>query len=136
MTAAARQIIVFDGVCTLCNRGVAFLLAHEHDHLIRFAAAQSTAGRELLSEFGLDPENLASFVFIQGGTAHFRSDAALRVARHLRLPWRMFRVLRIIPRPLRDWVYDLIARRRYRWFGKRESCMVPTPEMRSRFLDG
>ncbi len=136
MTADAGHVVVFDGVCNLCSGAVAFILARERDHLIRFAAAQSAAGRELLSEFGLDPEKLATFVFIEGGSAHVRSDAALEVARHLRFPWRALRILRIVPRPLRDFLYDLIARNRYRWFGKRQSCMVPTAELRSRFLNG
>lgn len=131
----ARHIVVFDGVCNLCAESVAFILAHERDDSIRFTTAQSETGRALLSEFGLDPENLSTFVFIEGGTAHVRSDAALEVAQHLRLPWRMLRVFRIVPRRLRDSIYRLIARNRYRWFGKRESCVAPTPELRSRFFD-
>jgi predicted DCC family thiol-disulfide oxidoreductase YuxK len=130
-----RHVVVFDGVCNLCRRSVTFILLHERDHLIRFAAAQSAAGRALLREFDLDPENVATFVFLHGDVAHVRSDAALEVARHLRLPWRMVRILRIVPRRLRDAVYDFVARHRYRWFGRRESCLVPTPDVRSRFLD-
>jgi predicted DCC family thiol-disulfide oxidoreductase YuxK len=135
LTMDAQHVVVFDGACNLCAHSVTFILAHERDSAIRFAAAQSAAGRELLREFGLDPDNVATFVFVKGGTAYVRSDAALEVAQHLRSPWRMLRVLRFVPRRLRDSVYDIIARNRYRWFGKRESCIVPTPELRSRFID-
>ncbi len=136
MTTDARCFVVFDGVCNLCAYSVRFILAHERDHLIQFAAAQSAAGRELLREFAIDPDSLATFIFVEGGTAHVRSDAALALSQHLRLPWRILRILRIVPRRLRDSAYDVIARNRYRWFGKRESCVVPTAELWSRFLDG
>jgi predicted DCC family thiol-disulfide oxidoreductase YuxK len=136
MVLDARQIVVFDGMCNLCAHSIAFILAHERYDAIRFAAAQSPAGRALLSEFGLEPERLATFVFTVGGTARVRSDAALEVARHLRFPWRLLRILCLIPRPFRDSIYDFMARNRYRWLGKRESCRVATPEQRSRFIDG
>ena len=131
-----RHVVIFDGVCNLCAHGVSFILAHERDHLIQFAAAQSAPGRELLVRLGFDPQNLTTVVFIKGGVAYVRSDAAIEVAQHLRLPWRMCRVLRFVPRRFRDAIYDLVALSRYRWFGMRESCIVPTPELRSRFIDG
>ena len=106
------------------------------DNLIRFTAVQSASGRELLREFGFDPQNVVTFVFIKGGTVYVRSDAVLEIAHHLLLPWRMLRVFRVVPRRLRDSIYDLVARNRYRWFGKRLSCLVPTPQLRSRFIDG
>lgn len=127
--------MVFDGVCKLCARCVNFILAHERDDVIRFAAMQSVSGQALLRRFGFDPQNVVTFVFIKGGTVHVRSDAALEIARHLRLPWRMLSVLRLVPRRLRDSLYDLVARNRYRWFGKRERCFVPSPQLRSRFID-
>jgi predicted DCC family thiol-disulfide oxidoreductase YuxK len=130
------EIVVFDGICNLCTHAVAFILAHERDHSIRFAAAQSPAGRELLLRSGLDPQTLTTFVFIKGGTLYSRSDAAIEVAYHLRLPWRMFRVLRLVPRRFRDALYGFVARNRYRWFGRRESCRVPSPELSFRFVDG
>lgn len=137
MTAAgARHVVVFDGMCNLCAHSVAFILVHERDNVIQFAASQSAAGRELLREFGFEAENLATFVFIEDGKAHVRSDAALEVARHLRLPWRLLRVLRLMPRPFRDSIYGFLAKNRFRWFGKRESCVVASPEQRSRFIDG
>jgi predicted DCC family thiol-disulfide oxidoreductase YuxK len=122
-------------VCNLCSHAVDFILAHERDQVIRFAAAQSAAGQDLLRKHGFDAEDLTTLVFIKGGMVHVRSDAALEVARHLRLPWRMLRGFRLVPRPFRDAVYGLVARNRYRWFGKRESCRAPTPGLRSRFID-
>jgi predicted DCC family thiol-disulfide oxidoreductase YuxK len=131
----ARHIAIFDGACNLCARGVQFILAHERDHVIRFTALQSPTGQGLLREFGIDPQHVATFAFIEGVAIFVGSDAAIEVAKHLRLPWRMFRVLRVVPRRIRESIYGLVARNRYRWFGKRESCVVPTPELRSRFID-
>ncbi len=123
----ASEIVVFDGTCNLCAGGVSFILAHERDHQLRFAAAQSGPGRALLVKLGLDPQHLASFVLIKGDEAYVRSDAAIEVANHLRLPWRMLRFLHIVPRRIRDYFYDLVAQRRHRWFGTRESCFLPAP---------
>jgi predicted DCC family thiol-disulfide oxidoreductase YuxK len=128
------NVVVFDGVCNFCARSVQFILAHERDGVIRFAAAQTPAGRERLQEFGFDPDAITTFVFIESGQALVRSDAALAVAGHLRMPWRMLGMLRIVPRFIRDRVYDMFARNRYRFFGRRESCLVPTAEIRARFL--
>jgi predicted DCC family thiol-disulfide oxidoreductase YuxK/gamma-glutamylcyclotransferase (GGCT)/AIG2-like uncharacterized protein YtfP len=133
--ADAKQIAVFDGECNLCARSVSFILDHERDNALHFAAAQSMAGRELLHRFGLDAGQLETFVFIDGDRALVRSDAALAVARHLRLPWRLLTICRIIPRACRDWIYRAVARNRYRWFGRRESCRVATPQQRSRFIE-
>lgn len=130
----AKQIAVFDGECDLCARSVAFILDHERDNAIHFAAAQSVVGKELLRKCGLDAERLETFVFIDGDKAFVRSDAALAVAQHLRLPWRLLSGFRIIPRTCRDWIYRVVARNRYRWFGRPESCRVATPQQRSRFI--
>jgi len=135
MNENCGPVVIFDGVCHLCAYSVAFVLAHERDHAIRFAAAQSATGNALLLKLGLNPESSATFVFIDNDRAYVRSDAVLEVVSHLRLPWRILRLFRVIPRPLCDRLYDFIAQRRYRWFGKRESCLVPSPEFRSRFMD-
>jgi predicted DCC family thiol-disulfide oxidoreductase YuxK len=130
-----QGIVVFDGMCNLCVRSVRFILAHERDHRLRFAAAQSPAGRELLRWHGLDPEAIPSLVLVSGGQVRVRSAAALEIADHLRRPWRWVRPFRVVPRRLRDVLYDLVSRNRYRWFGRRDSCLLPTPELASRFLD-
>lgn len=135
MSADTRNIVVFDGVCNLCTHSVAFILAHERDQAIRFAAAQSAAGQKLLREFGIASQDMVSVVYVKGDTAYLRSDAALAIAGHLRMPWRMLRILLIVPRWLRDLAYDLLARDRYRWFGQHDTCPMPSPELRSRFVE-
>ena len=129
------NLVIFDGVCNLCTHSVRFILEHEAKPLFRFAPVQSSAGARLLSKLGLDPENVQTFVVIANGEAYLRSDAAIRIAPHLRGAWRWLGVVRFVPRPLRDWIYDLIARNRYRWFGRTDECMVPTKEIRARFID-
>jgi predicted DCC family thiol-disulfide oxidoreductase YuxK len=134
MTVGIDNVVIFDGICKLCAHSVRFILANERDHVIRFAAMQSPSGQELLHRLGFNQQNVTTFVFVKGGAIHVRSDAALEVARHLRLPWRVLRVLGAVPRPLRDCLYDAVTRNRYRWFGKLESCIVPSPELRARFI--
>jgi len=129
------DVVIFDGVCNLCSRAVTFILARERDQALRFASAQSEAGRALLKRRGFDPESVETFVCIKGETVLVRSDAALEIARHLRPPWSALRLLRVVPQRLRDAVYDLVARNRYRWFGKRDSCLRPAPELEDRFLE-
>jgi predicted DCC family thiol-disulfide oxidoreductase YuxK len=129
-----RDVVVFDGVCNLCSRSVRFIIAHEAVPHFEFAPVQSPAGQRLLKRFGFAPDDVKTFVLIAGGKAYVRSDAAIRIARHLRGAWKLTALVWILPRPLRDWLYDVIARNRYRWFGRTDVCMVPTPEVRSRFL--
>ena len=125
-------IVLFDGVCNLCNGAVRFILARDPRARFRFASLQSEAARRLL---GGDPP-AETIVLIEAGKTHTRSTAALRIARLLRFPWPLWYGWIVVPRPLRDGVYDWVARHRYRWFGRRDTCMVPTPELRDRFLDG
>jgi predicted DCC family thiol-disulfide oxidoreductase YuxK len=96
---------------------------------------QSSAGMRLMQEFGIDPTQMKTFVVIADGRAYARSDAAIRVARFLRGAWKLLGVVRIVPRPIRDYAYDVVARNRYRWFGRHDACIVPTPELRKRFID-
>lgn len=131
---STAAIVLFDGVCNFCNASVNFLLRRDRDGVFRFAALQSEAGRKLLAEAGLQQGHLDSMVLIEGAQVAIKSTAALRAARRLPGLWFMTGLLLAIPRSLRDWCYDAIAARRYRWFGKREACMIPTAEMRSRFL--
>lgn len=130
----ASPIVLFDGVCNLCSGSVQFLLKRDPEGRFRFAPLQSDAGRSLLAEHGLAVDSLSSVVLIEGGRVWQESAAALRIARHLRGPWKLLRIFVIVPRPLRDLVYRWIARNRYRWFGKAETCWLPTPELEERFL--
>lgn len=134
-SAREAPLVIFDGACNLCAGSVRFILARERDHALRFAAVQSRCGQEAMRRWGLDPTAPASFLLIEEGRALQRSDAALALTRHLRMPWRMASALRVIPRRWRDAIYDVIAGRRYRWFGRREVCLVPTPELRARFVE-
>ena len=126
-------IVLFDGVCHLCDRSVRFIL--ERDRLARFhfAPLQSALGKELLEKHGLSPESPETMVLIHRGTTHTKSSAALRVAGQLTFPWKTGILFLALPKVLRDAVYGVVARNRYRWFGKRESCMVPEARWKSRF---
>jgi predicted DCC family thiol-disulfide oxidoreductase YuxK len=130
--------ILFDGTCNLCNGAVRFVAARDRRARFRFAALQSDAARRACAAAGhalLASSDPDSVVVIAGGRVLERSDAALAVAAQLPFPWPMLGAFRIVPRRVRDALYGFVARRRFRWFGRRESCMVPTPELRARFLD-
>ena len=128
-------IVVFDGVCNFCNASVSFILAHDRARVFRFASLQSHAGRSLLERVGIEPLDADTFALVEGERCLVRSDAALAVARRLPAPWRWGAALAAVPRPWRDAAYRLIARNRYRWFGRRRACMVPAPDVRERFLE-
>jgi predicted DCC family thiol-disulfide oxidoreductase YuxK len=132
--ALRTDIMIFDGVCHLCTRSVKFILAHESAPTLRFVPVQSAAGARMMREFGLSAEDARTFVLVVDGKPYVRSEAAIRVARYLRPPWRALGGIRVLPRAFRDWGYDVVARNRYQWFGQAESCIVPTPELRARFI--
>lgn len=131
---AGGPIVLYDGVCGLCDRSVQLILRNDRRGRFRFAALQSNAGRQLLEKFGLSPEALDSVVLVEGGQALRKSRAALRIARRMDAPWPMLWPLIIVPRPAADFLYDLLAKNRYRIFGKLDACMLPPPEVRARFL--
>ncbi|NND71007.1 MAG: thiol-disulfide oxidoreductase DCC family protein [Rhodothermales bacterium] len=131
----SRGIVLFDGVCNLCNGSVNFAI----DRLpltanIRFGALQSEAGRSLVIRAGRDPEVLDSIIFITDNRIWRESTAVFKIVERMRMPWRMLYGLRIIPAFIRDPIYRWVARNRYGWFGKRDSCRIPTPELKSWFL--
>ncbi|MGH7214276.1 MAG: thiol-disulfide oxidoreductase DCC family protein [Tepidisphaeraceae bacterium] len=131
---APGAVILFDGVCNFCNGSVNFVIDRDPKSYFRFAALQSAPARELLRAHDLPADDLKSMVLVEDGRAYTRSDAAFRIMRHLRLPWKLLSALLLVPRPLRNWGYNIIARNRYRWFGKTDACRVPTPEIAGRFL--
>ena len=126
-------ILLYDGVCVLCSRSVTFVLKHEREASIRFVAIQSEEGAAMAAAHGVDPEQPDTFLFVEDGRAYRKSSAVITLLAHLRPPWSFARALRFCPTLLRDWLYDRVARNRYRLFGKREDCMAPTPELRERF---
>ena len=134
--ASDAPLILFDGVCNLCSASVNFVIDHDPEARFRFAALQSDAAVKTLAQHGVtlrsgDPD---SFVLVEEGRVYERSTAALRVARNLGGAWRLLYAFIVVPAFVRDAVYKLVARNRYRWFGKSETCRVPTPELRARFL--
>lgn len=126
--------ILFDGVCNFCNGAVNFVLKRDKRSLLKFAALQSEAGGELLKQYNLPAKTIVSFVFIEAGTIYTESTATLKVCKYLTGLWPLLYGLIIVPKFIRDGIYKWIAKNRYRWFGKQEQCMIPTPEMRDRFL--
>ncbi len=129
-----QPILLFDGVCNLCHGSVLFVLRHERTPALRFCALESETGARLLTRHGIGTDYRGSLVVIDAGRVFLKSDAALQVARYLQWPWSWGRAALIFPRPLRDWAYDLIARNRYRWFGRHDACLLPSPELKLRLL--
>lgn len=127
-------VVLFDGVCNFCNNSINFIIARDPRGTFRFAPLQSEVAEAMLGSAGLPTSGHQSVVLFEDGRVHTRSDAALRIARRLSGAWPAFTVFRLVPGPIRDLVYNLIARNRYRLFGKRDACMIPTPEVRARFL--
>ena len=126
---------MFDGVCVLCSRAVRYVLHHDRsDPPIRFVAITSSLGRRLAEENGVDPDNPHTFIFIENGQGHVLSEAIFAMAGRAGGPGRFIRIFRVIPRPLRDWVYARLANNRYRLFGKLKTCYLPKPEHADRFI--
>jgi len=129
------QIILFDGECNLCNRWVRFVIARDPLGKFRFTSIQSKSGQDLLRKYGLSASDMDSLVLVSFDGYFIRSTAGLRILKELGGCWKFFYILRMVPLPLRDFVYNWIAKSRYRIFGKRDSCMIPTIEVRARFLE-
>ena len=129
------SLVLFDGVCNLCNGFVQFVVARDPGGRFQFGALQSASARRVLELHDTPAPLPDAIVLVDDGQLFTRSTAALRIARRLTFPWPLAYAFIAVPRPLRDGIYDLVARHRYRWFGKRDHCMVPTPALRSRFID-
>jgi predicted DCC family thiol-disulfide oxidoreductase YuxK len=129
------HLLLFDGVCHLCDASVRFILQRDPTGKIKFAPIQSPLGRELYTQHGLDPAAPNAMLFLTPTGAFRASDAALEIARTLGGAWQLALLFKPLPLALRDAAYYLIARNRYRWFGKNESCMMPTPELKERMLE-
>lgn len=129
-----QPILLFDGVCNLCNGSMRFVLRHERRPDLRFCALQSESGARLLKRHGISTDYLGSLVLVEDRSVFLKSDAALRVVSYLKWPWSWGRAALILPRSLRDRAYDVITRNRYRWFGRHDACLLPAAELRSRLL--
>ena len=130
-----RHILLFDGVCNLCNSSVQFIIKRDNKKIFSFASLQSDTGQKLLKDFNLTGTGIYSIVYINDDKCYIKSTAVLHILKGLGGFWKLLFVFIIIPRFIRDFYYDLNAKSRYKLFGKRDSCMIPTPDIRSRFLD-
>ncbi|MGB0863499.1 MAG: thiol-disulfide oxidoreductase DCC family protein [Saprospiraceae bacterium] len=129
-----HTVILFDGVCNLCNGFVQFTIERDKDQYFKFASLQSEVAKEILKPFGLDNQTLSTVILVENGKCYTKSTAGLRIMNQFGGLWSLVTVLLIFPKFIRDVVYDFIARNRYKWFGEKESCWIPTPELKQRFL--
>ena len=130
-----HPVLLFDGVCNLCNRSVQFIIKRDKKKRIRFASLQSDVGKSLLKQYAISTNQMESLVFIDNEKAYTRSAGVLRLMKYLHAPWNWLSFFRFVPVFIRDGVYNWVARKRYKWFGKKDECMVPTAEIRERFLE-
>jgi predicted DCC family thiol-disulfide oxidoreductase YuxK len=131
----SKAIVLFDGVCNFCNFWVNFAIKRDPKKKLRFTTLQGEAAGTLLPQYKIAPTDLSTVVVIENGKAYTQSSAALRVARHLSGGWKLFYGLIVVPKFIRDGLYNIISRYRYKWFGKKDVCMIPTPELKERFLE-
>lgn len=129
-----EQLVIFDGVCNLCNGTVQFIIKRDRKKRFSFTTLQSRIGQDILLQCGLPAANQSTIVYVKKGVPFFKSNAVLKILKDLGCCWNLFYILIVIPPFIRDFVYDILAKNRYKAFGKRESCMVPTSEMMERFL--
>jgi predicted DCC family thiol-disulfide oxidoreductase YuxK len=131
-----KKLILFDGVCNLCDASVQFIIKHDKKDVFLFTALQSDMGRQLIKSYDIDTAKTDSIIlYTPEKGIDYKSAAALKIARHLEFPVNVASIFIIIPAFIRNWVYDYIAKNRYKWYGKKEACMIPTPELKSKFLD-
>lgn len=131
-----KKLILFDGVCNLCNAAIVYVIEHDKKDLFRYAPLQSEIGKQVLDTFDIDPSKTDSIILYSNEDGlSIKSSAALNVAKHLGFPRNLLAVFLIVPAFIRNWVYDFIAKNRYQWYGKKEACMIPTPELKAKFLD-
>ncbi len=136
MIEEGKKIILFDGVCNLCNSAINFVIQRDKKDTFRYAALQSEIGKKLIAERNIDITKIDSILLIDPKLAYYhKSTAAIHIAKQLSGFYPLLSVFLILPKFLRDWIYDIIAKNRYKWFGKKESCMIPTPELKALFID-
>lgn len=131
---ASKNIVLFDGVCNLCNGAVNFLIDHDTSNVLHFASLQSDFGQEVLKDYGMKTNDFDTFVFLKNGKLFTRSQAALEVLHQLGGSWASLYLFRFVPSFVRDGIYKLVAKNRYRLFGQRDACRMPTPELKAKFL--
>jgi predicted DCC family thiol-disulfide oxidoreductase YuxK len=132
-----RQLILFDGICNLCNTSVLYIIKRDQNNRFLFAPLQSEVGQAVIRKFNVDTQKIDSILLYDpvSNRLRYKSSAALHIARHLSFPTYLYSVFFLVPNFIRNWAYDVIAKNRYKWFGKKESCMIPTPELQAKFLN-
>jgi predicted DCC family thiol-disulfide oxidoreductase YuxK len=131
-----KKIILFDGVCNLCDASVQFIIKQDKKDIFRFVALQSDLGQEIIKHIGLDTKNIDSIILYEPGIAyHYKSEAALEIAKSLGGIFYLGTLFSILPTSFNNYIYDYIAKNRYKWYGKKESCLIPTEELKSKFLE-
>ncbi len=132
-----KKIVIFDGVCNLCNSAVLYVIKRDKSDQFLFAPLQGELGKHLIKKFNIDTNLMDSIIlyYPKNETIHFKAKAALKVAWHLTFPTKLLAIFIIVPSFISNWAYEFVAKNRYKWFGKKASCMVPTPELKSRFLN-
>ena len=129
-----HPIILFDGVCNLCNNAINFVIKQDPKEIFVFASLQSEIGQQILKKYNLPLQQLSSFVLLQNDKIYTKSTAAIKVAQQLNGLWKCFYIFNLVPVFIRDGVYNIIAKNRYKWFGKQDACMIPSPQLKQRFL--
>jgi predicted DCC family thiol-disulfide oxidoreductase YuxK len=135
MNEADHPVILFDGVCNLCTASVQYVIKHDPKRTFRFASLQSDFGRKILADFNLPSNDLNSFVLLSGNKIYDRSTAALNIAKKLKGAVNVLYIFIIVPKFIRDFVYSFIAKHRYKWFGRKQACWLPVPELTELFID-
>ena len=130
-----KKLVLFDGVCNLCSSSVQFIIRHDKKNQFLFGSLQGKAGQEYLKKFNLPQDSLNSFMLVEGDTLYTRSSGALRMLKNLGNGWQLFYAFIIVPKFIRDSIYHIIAKNRYKWFGKKEECWLPNAELEARFLE-
>jgi predicted DCC family thiol-disulfide oxidoreductase YuxK len=135
MIEMATRVVLFDGVCNLCNGAVQFLIRHDKRERLKFASLQSTTGQKILSEYGLPTDQFSSFIYVTEKKCYQKSDAVLAICKEIGGWFKLLTAFYVVPKPIRNLAYSWVANHRYKWFGKQNQCMVPTPELKRRFLE-
>lgn len=129
------SVILFDGVCNFCNSSVNFIIERDYKNRFKFAALQSGKGQELLRRYNINTDNLKTIILIEGGKYYAKTTAALRITKHLKGIWKIFYIFIIIPPIVRNIVYNIIAKYRYKWFGRKDACRIPAQDEKEKFLE-
>ncbi|MEE9361016.1 MAG: DCC1-like thiol-disulfide oxidoreductase family protein [Cellulophaga sp.] len=136
VTSSTKKIVLFDGVCNMCNSFVLFAIKRDKKDILRFTSLQSEIGQKLISERNIDTSKIDSILLIEPGVAYYtKAEAALKIGQTFGGLWKTTWILEQLPSIITNTIYDFIAKNRYRWFGKKESCMLPTPELIEKFLE-